>query len=460
MSDTRETSRGFEDFLSELKREALLEKTVVEVPMPDRRDPSDENEGFILISSFQDEIDMLGGVDWSGAVDSSAGPDVAEAGSETVPPVSQLERSRIRRRAVEKVNFLEMVDGILFSVGNELQRGASDSLEVLHAKRALQGLLEAVESGTSEEVRSGESRFAEESLRWFSSIAATDARISSADLRRYCENAKPALSGKALTLLARFYRMCPPSPSSRAKFEVVLTRFFARQTAPDRRKAIYARTAISQRISAMYEDWEIDADRSEARAQAVRDAVEDLNMAMREAEFSESFEDLVSDDYLQRLRLMKEGFGNDVFEPELMACIIEANLLVGNRFVELLEKAIGVDGSEEAGARFSSVCSDNISTLTAGTLKSAESFCARFGPRAPDPSKVAAEQRRRSRAGIVKRIRMMFAISPWLFVVLLVVVLSAVALYFGARNLFIGDAGPAGAVERPAAAFADGGRLK
>ena len=348
-------------------------------------------------------------------------------------------RNQMKKSAVDEVNALQTIDHVLSGVEREQQKVVSEPKDGLHVKQALHDLLQALEAVDAGAIAAAEETFVGETQKWRSELMSKDLRLLPADLRRHCESTRPALSGRALTELLLFYHSLPFSPLIREKYEIVVTRLYSRETGPGRRKALFGRELVAQQIATIlggHGDGGTAAAAAPVPDSALR-AINGFDLLHREAEFADSFQDLVGDDFFRRLREAKESAGADTFVPEVAATLVELNVFVGNRFAELFEKEQRKTPVPELAARFGFVCEENVSRLVGQTMPSAERLCRSASKLTPSQTSIAAERKRRSRAGFIKRMRTMFTISPWLFAVLLVVVLSAVAIYFGTKQMIL-----------------------
>lgn len=347
-------------------------------------------------------------------------------------------RHQLKKRAVDEVNGLHMVDHVLCAAEREQRKVVSHPHDGLHVKQALHDFLQALATDDVSAISIAEAKFIEETQKWFWELLEKDSRLTVADLRRYCETTQPALSSRALTALARFYRISPFSYSVREKFELVMTRLYSRETGGDKRKTLFARDLIVQQIGGLYAEWASLQTYSEDGSFEVTDAAGRLGMLMSEAEIAETFEELVADDFFTRLRSFKESLHEEFFSPVVTAAAIECNVLVGNRFIELLEKERKRDTIEALGERFAEVCGENVSDMTGKTIDLAEKMCGgrRRAVRTVQERRVVPVKRK---GALMKRIKSMFSVGPWLFVTVAIIALSSVAIYYGAQRMIFDD---------------------
>ncbi len=246
------------------------------------------------------------------------------------------EKEFFRRRATEEVNSLQIVEHIISAIEREQMKIVPKPYDDIAVSMALHDFLKVIDNPQSPEHAQTEFKLMQETEGWYSALSHRDKHISIGDLRRYCETAKPALSSQALISFARFYRNSPFSEAVRNKFDVIITRLLTKETSKEQRTLIFERDALIRHLSGLYADWSsiplYDTDNdSDVLIGALK--LEDF---MSEASNSETFEDLIKNDFFNRLRLFKESTGEKFFSPLLTSTAIESNVLIGNKYVELL----------------------------------------------------------------------------------------------------------------------------
>lgn len=468
----------YEDFLNGLREDELLEDVV-----PETKDTADSDEAlkifgddFIMVASPDDEIAPTETCPADGddgqhapAIHESKPPDIkalhdfldfhdsvkaaypaAEQPSSTghsedssgkfalpgLGPESGLVRSQLRKRAVDEVNGLHMIDHVLCAAEREQKKVVSHPHDGLQVKQALHGLLQVLSGEDVIDISIAEKRFIDETQKWLWELYEKDARLAVADLRRYFETTKPALSAKALSALARFYRNAPFSYRVRDKFELVMTRMFSRETLGDKRKAIYSVDLMAKQVGVLYAEWTSLQTYSQDDSFAVSNAARQLEFFKTEAECATSFEELVGDDFFTRLRSFKENLHEEFFSPVVTSAAIDCNVVVGNAFIELLEKERKRESIESLGEKFANACSEDVSEMTAKTIEVAEKLC---GDRrkAANAVKVRPVAPVRKKGSFVNKLKSFFTVGPRLFVVLCVLTVSATAMYYGAQRMIL-----------------------
>ena len=189
----------FEDLIEELKEENLLEATVIDL----NRGETTMSAGLQFTSEAAPSIANHKSPT-SSAYQSAEGEftDVSKrAIHETSSPVD--EREFFRKRAMEEVSSLQMVEHVISGVEREHMKLSPNSFDDLGVKKALHRFLQLTsdpEAGYSE----SEATLMQEAQNWFSALSRRDSEISVANIRRFCENSRPVLSSQALMALARF----------------------------------------------------------------------------------------------------------------------------------------------------------------------------------------------------------------------------------------------------------------
>lgn len=247
-----------------------------------------------------------------------------------------------RKRAVEEVTGLQMVEHVLTGVEREYMKIVPRGFNDIQVKKALHSFLKITEEPQSAEHLEAEGLLIYESDAWSKSLAIRDSNISVANIRRFCENSRPVLSSQALIALARFYRTAPAGKAASSKFDFVMTRLFSHDAGNEKRRLTFGIAEMTIHIRDLYENW---SNFSPFMSVAVEGSGAEVLCALRqaidEAESAESFDQMVASDFFNRTRGIKESAGDLLFIPEVTAAAIECNVRVGNRFVDLLraEKA-------------------------------------------------------------------------------------------------------------------------
>lgn len=437
----------FEDLLEELKEDNLLEETVItsrkgtaeptavstssregqslseehllDVP-PAVVDPPTGFEGFSgdvsgEILAVYDEEDLL--------ADVSQPPD---------------QRELYRRRAMDEVSSLQMVEHILSGIEREHMKMTPQSFDDLAVKKALHNYLQVTADINSEEHSVAEYALLSETEKWYSALSARDANISVANIRRFCENSRPVLSSQALMALARFYRNAPFSEPVRGKFDFVMTRLFSRDTGDNRRKLLFAHNEMVGHIKTLYSNWAslslVDASDEHQGLAASLIRFEDFS---KEAGSAPNFDSLVASDFFNRLRLFKEETADLFLETPIVAAAIDANVRIGNRFVDLIvaeKDQLDANKIEEKyGYTYDTIVSNTTSkTLLLVDLLKDEDLNEDDEAHAERQIQERPAEAKFERAPVEERSG--FAVNKWLLLVTILAVLASVGVYLWAES--------------------------
>jgi len=427
----------FEDLIDELKNENLLEDTVIEV-----KKPSGNGTEVVL-----DELNQFGDLEphpqleaeRSGQFDE---PLVTKPRAIPEPIKTSNDREFFRKRAMEEVSSLQMVEHVLAGVEREhlkLPAAAYDDLEV---KKTLHRFLQVPEDVNSDQHAEAEFALMQETQQWHSALSARDRNVSVANIRRFCENSRPVLSSQALMALARFYRNSSFSEEVRGKFDFVMTRLFSRDAGLEKRKLLFQRAEMASHIKTLYQNW------SSISYHATNDHQADIELAVQRFddlishfETAQSFDDLLNADVFGSIRQYKETCGELFYVPEIAAAAIDCNVRLGNRYVDLIFKERSEHGAQALEAKYGYTYDLAASNAANKTLLLFELL--RERPEEKDTVSVerpAFEQEsfhRPSSQIVVKDERSKtasrtFGVNRWLVAATILVTLASTGLYFWA----------------------------
>ncbi|MER3631577.1 MAG: hypothetical protein C4325_04915 [Blastocatellia bacterium] len=318
----------FADLIEELKEENLLEETIIDL----KRRAAEANDLKLNGSSAKNAAQTVE-VEPETELYQVAESEAAKPGNEQID-----EREFYRRRAMEEVSSLQMVEHVISGIEREYMKINPAVYDDLIIKKALHRFLQVSGEINSPEYSEAEYSLMHEAQSWFSALGRRDVNISVANLRRYCENSRPVLSSQALMALGRFYRNSPFSEPARGKFDFVMTRLFSRELEGQRRKLLFSRPEMIGHIRTLYGNWSsLSLYPRDEYSDGIGAVVGRFDAFVKEVEGVENFAELIESDFFNRLRLFKEETGELFFASEVLAAAIECNVRVGNRFVDLLE---------------------------------------------------------------------------------------------------------------------------
>ncbi len=303
--------------------------------------------------------------------------DIGETNDETSPPSDDPETdySATRHRAAAEISTLKMVEHLISGIEREQLKTISKPFDAYGVDLALHELLQVAKSTNGaidrSKVAEAEFKFSEATQAWYAALTHRDEKISVGHLRRYCETTKPALSAEALMALARFYKNSGYSESTRGKFDMTVTRLFGRDSGDDRRHLVFGRTEIAKLVSVMYDDWEsveiVDFDQAK-----VQEIVATFDSFITEVTKATVFDEVASSQLFIRVRKFKESCGETFYAPEVIAAVVDSNVTIGNKYVELVHKARDIKTADELEAKYKSLLDHAISEATSKSLNLSE----------------------------------------------------------------------------------------
>ncbi len=309
----------FEDLIEELREENLLEQTVIDLARPMNSTASGPAK---LEPKAQNGLRPQ-----------------AEANFEMATLEPDDGQDFYRKKAIDEVSSFQMVEHIISGIERDYLKRVPASYDDLEAQKALHKFLQVQGDPTTTEYAEAEFKLMHETESWSSALSDRDRKIAVSNLRRYCENSRPALSSQALMALGRFYRNAAFSELSRAKFDLVMTRLFSREIGDEKRRLLFARCDMIDHIKTLYAKWTsialYSAEENSLKTIAVIAGFEDR---IAEAQNAETFEQLIQNSFFDRIHEFKEATGEMFFTPEITAATIDCNVRIGNKFVDLIRR--------------------------------------------------------------------------------------------------------------------------
>lgn len=404
----------FEDLIEELKEENLLEQTVIEVHREKNAvversvaqsvavDFQTKNvaakESFqstapvlltkdsdVLPTEFRSDEEIYPAVEFVLPREPVISETSAEFEESFEPVIAKkypkVERTKVfvsekdyfRKRAMDEVTGLQMVDHVLSGVEREQMKLVPKPYDDLPVKLALHDFMQVMHETNTTEHAQSEFRLMQETENWCSALSHRDKHISIAHLRRHCETTRPALSSQALIALARFYRNSPYSEPVRSKFELVITRLFSREYETNLRSLLLSREEMIQQLKELYADWSsIQLYSSDEEDSDILISLLKFEDFISEAENTDSFGELIAKDFFNRLRLFKQNCNETFFAPLVAVSAIEANVKIGNRYLTLLKKEKEKSNAAALEEKYGFLHDQAISDATGKTFQLAE----------------------------------------------------------------------------------------
>jgi len=447
----------FEDLVDELKEENLLEETVTKggKAKSDSKSPSVEASKAETISAVHvketESLNLTESRKEFGRENTPAAKENLEDNLQNKSKIFETESKSsaqpsneagyYRKRAMEEVAFLQMVEHVFAGIEREQMKIAPKPYDDLEVKKVLHLFLQASGDVKSPEHAQLEFRLMQETESWYSALSHRDKRISVAHLRRFCETTRPALSSPALIALGRFYRNSPFSEPVRNKFDLVLTKLFTKDSGGEKRNLVFNRDELIKHLNELYADWSSiplylsdDEDNSEVLLIALK--FEDF---MAETETAENFDELVRNDFFNRVRSFKQSTSEQFFAPLVTAAAIESNVRIGNRYVELLNKEREKGESAKLEDKYGFLHDQIISDATSKTLQLANLLKEKSGeshPPAKQKDTVKTESKPNNGTIVEsgkKEKGGFFAVNKWLLAAAVIAVIASFSLYIWAN---------------------------
>lgn len=349
----------FENLIEELKEENLLEETVIEInQIHDESQESAQDAAFTESVPAEFETAPL-----------QINEELVQATETANDDSSFNENDFYRRRAMEEVSSLQMVERVFSGVEREQSKVSPKPYDDIAVSKALHDFLQVSKNPNSPESAAAEFKLMQETESWYSALSHRDQNLLPVHLRRYCETTKPVLSSQALAALARFYRNSPFSEAVRSKFDLIVTRLFSKEVGGEKRELVFEFDELVQHLSELYADW------SSIPLYSTDDDSELSIIALKFEDFvtesvnATTFEELVKKDFYNRLRAFKESTGENFYAPMVTATAINCNIRVGNRYIELLNEEKRKNNGTKLEDKYSFLLDQTISEATSKTLQ-------------------------------------------------------------------------------------------
>lgn len=349
-----------------------------------------------------------------------------------------------RQRAMKEVSGLQMVEHVLSGVEREQMKIVPKPYDDLEAKKILHHFLQVSKDLNSPEHAQAEFALMQETESWYSALSRRDKNVSVTHLRRYCETTRPILSSQALIAIARFYRNSPYSDQVRSKFDLVITRLFTKEIENEKRQIMFERPEMIEHLTTLYGEWAsvplyaASDDDSEILLIALR-----FEEFMQESDDAKSFDELIKNDFFNRLRVFKESTNENFFAPLVTAAAIECNVRIGNRYVDLIQQEKKKMEAEKLQDKYGFLHDQSISEAASKTLHLVDLLKQKSG-RKEDTVSVEPESKKTEQVQAKtqpsaapekpepveeKKPRGKFAVNKWLLLTTILIVVVNIGLY-------------------------------
>lgn len=433
----------FEDLIDELKNENLLEDTVV---VSTRADAAARTDEAVVLETVQQTVSAAEAM----PLESSPDADHVDVVDADLPLIEKpaSEREFFRKRAMDEVSSLQMVEHVLSGVEREHMKIQAVAYDDLNAKKALHRFMQVSGDVKSPEHAEAEFLLRQETEAWSYALYERDQKIAVSNIRRFCEESRPVLSSQALIALARFYRNSPYSEDVRGKFDYVMTRLFSRETEEGVRHLLFQYPEMIGHINTLYANWSSIALYTHEDDQVeVSLTVTRFDEFRIEIENAETFEEVLQSDFFARVRAYKEEAAEIFYVPEVVSRAIRCNLAIGNRFVDLVAKERARHTPETIEEKYAEV--DQVVSDVAGktlvlsevlAMETAEPETAETAA-APETVKSTAKTERRKTTKVVEQESGFdfFGINKWLMIIGVIAVLMSVGVYMWGEKIAGGE---------------------
>ena len=235
----------------------------------------------------------------------------------------------------EEAMSLRISEKFFFAVESSLLRESKPAFDVNAVKTHLRTLNPRTESA-SEDREEAIAALNAEFGRWREHLLAIDTSIETFHIRRFCDSARGTLDDKVFHSLARLYRALPLSRDTQSKFDLMMTRAFARELRWKQRYSHFDREKVAEQIAELYAEWPESTLGIGGGEEDIEDADIRFNAFIAEAHSLSEFDGLIESDIFERMREFKRDLGELYFAPQCVAAAVECNVTVGRTFDSLM----------------------------------------------------------------------------------------------------------------------------
>jgi len=280
-----------------------------------------------------------------------------------------IDKAEVRfQRAVDYAKTLEIVQRVIAGVEKVILSSIPQKYAVDPALNVARELKQAIKEKETERIAEAEDHLSSELYLWRLSLTTRDQKIQPYHLRRFCDGTYIHLDPPSFQALTRFYRSLPHSESVQSKYDFSVTRLFSSLGENDQRKLRLGGNRLIESLSKMADVWQGDRPLPSATPDQIAAAVGGLRAFIAEANTSiNEFEELISSDLPNRIRLFKRDLGELFYEPRVTAAAVECNVALANKFSTLLT------GEGEQIREAPDVCRDLVNILVDRSINASPS---------------------------------------------------------------------------------------
>jgi hypothetical protein len=279
--------------------------------------------------------------------------------------------TRRQLRAEEDFSTIQLIEHLFDGVEGDPSKSDAAVLAASEARRAL-GRIRQLSHAEDLEFFRELSELSNALKEWRSELELRDTRIEASRLRAFCENSHPPLSAKSLIALAGLYNGESFSDNTRDKFDFVMTRLFTFEQSTVKREMRFGRGETIEQIQKLYDKWGFDHEGPSKDDPPVYEVVEKFAAFGRRIDAAPTFADLLRSDIPSGIREFKKSLDSLIFEPEILASLLECNVKIGNRFVEIAASEKESYGPEAVRSKYGDAYDQIATDVAARTLRLAE----------------------------------------------------------------------------------------
>lgn len=253
----------------------------------------------------------------------------------TILPENRFQPKEFLKRIGDEAVNLRVTEKILSEVESRLLKPSPIAFNIEEIKKILQKIKNLNSDASAEDFLQLEFQIKQKFQLWRGFLEERDQKIETFHLRRFFDLTEKPFEAEFFIALAQFYR----NISNLSKFDLVVTRIFAKGRGYIQREARLSRKEMSNRLRELFNGWDGKETFSDQFSDETLAAIIRLDDFIKEAETLKSFEELILSDLFERLREFKRELGKSFFEPAIAAAAVECNLAVGNVFNDLLTQA-------------------------------------------------------------------------------------------------------------------------
>lgn len=238
----------------------------------------------------------------------------------------------------EEIRSLQLSEQYLARIEQTASSAQVQTEKPAALTEAVEKLHQEIGRGNTAQVVEARDTLSSELQFWRLTISRRDARITAAELRRFCSRRETAPDTQTLAALVRFYRSLTHISQAWSKYDLVTTRLFALRDEKQRLRLRFNREQIITHLRRMSATWDESAHVGYAQGMPPDEAAARFAEFISELNGLTRLDEMINCRLLDRLRAFKSSLGQTFYLPEITAAAIECNVAVSARFTTLLEQ--------------------------------------------------------------------------------------------------------------------------